>query len=76
MGQVLWFSGPPANVARPHPPQHTLTYLNFLASKRTSKDEHADAPASKKRFTPTSQLVRAAWAETEKSMDTVPVRPT
>jgi chromatin structure-remodeling complex subunit RSC1/2 len=32
--EVLWFSAPPMNIARPPVPKHSLTYLHFLATKR------------------------------------------
>ncbi|KAJ7778189.1 hypothetical protein B0H16DRAFT_880062 [Mycena metata] len=32
-GQMLWFPGPPMDVARPPPPRHRLQYLHFLAKK-------------------------------------------
>ncbi|TFK38725.1 RSC complex protein [Crucibulum laeve] len=37
--EVLWFAAPPLNVARAHPPKHSLTYLHFLAKKRKEQTE-------------------------------------
>lgn len=35
--QVLWFSGPPIDVARTPTPQHSLKYLHYLAMRRKRK---------------------------------------
>jgi chromatin structure-remodeling complex subunit RSC1/2 len=35
--QVLWFSGPPIDVARTPVPQHSLKYLHYVATKRKEK---------------------------------------
>ena len=32
--QVLWFSGPPIDVARTPAPQYSLKYLHYMAMKR------------------------------------------
>ncbi|KAI0034332.1 hypothetical protein K488DRAFT_9522, partial [Vararia minispora EC-137] len=32
--QVLWFAAPPVDVARPRPPQYSLKYLHWLATKK------------------------------------------
>ncbi|KAG1852461.1 hypothetical protein DFJ58DRAFT_612554, partial [Suillus subalutaceus] len=32
--ELFWFAAPPMNTARTPPPQHSLTYLHFLATKR------------------------------------------
>lgn len=32
--EVLWFAGPPLNMARAKGPRHSLAYLQFLAAKR------------------------------------------
>jgi chromatin structure-remodeling complex subunit RSC1/2 len=37
--EVIWFSAPPTNDARPSGPQHSLAYLHFLATKRGSGEE-------------------------------------
>lgn len=39
--QVLWFSGPPIDVARTPAPQHSLKYLHYMAMKR--KDQKLQA---------------------------------
>ncbi|KAG9310450.1 hypothetical protein JVU11DRAFT_9591 [Chiua virens] len=36
--EVLWFSAPPMNMARPTPARHSLTYLAYLARKRKAED--------------------------------------
>ena len=41
--QVLWFSGPPIDIAKPAKPQHSLTYLHFLAMKKKGAAAEADA---------------------------------
>ncbi|KZT64027.1 hypothetical protein DAEQUDRAFT_733167 [Daedalea quercina L-15889] len=38
--EVLWFSAPPVDRARPRAPQHSLAYLHFLAKKRKASQEH------------------------------------
>ncbi|KAF8588485.1 hypothetical protein K439DRAFT_1384573 [Ramaria rubella] len=38
--QVLWFSGPPIDVARTPAPQHSLKYLHYLAKRK--KEEKLD----------------------------------
>ena len=32
--QVLWFAAPPVDTARPPPPQYSLKYLHWLATKK------------------------------------------
>ncbi|PPQ63542.1 hypothetical protein CVT24_004772 [Panaeolus cyanescens] len=44
--QVLWFSAPPMNVARPRGAQYSLTYLHFLAQKR-KRQEASDSNSVK-----------------------------
>jgi chromatin structure-remodeling complex subunit RSC1/2 len=39
---VLWFSAPPADAARAPPPQYSLKYLHWLATKKR-KTERADS---------------------------------
>ncbi|KAH7103153.1 hypothetical protein BKA62DRAFT_742637 [Auriculariales sp. MPI-PUGE-AT-0066] len=62
-GQILWFSGPPVNVARPRPAQHTLAYLDFLATKakRTAPDSDSEDGQARKRLEPASKRVAAAF---------------
>lgn len=63
---MLWFSGPPVDLARARPPQHSLAYLNFLASKRKTQtavngtSEHEPA-AKKQRLVPVSQRAQETW---------------
>lgn len=40
--QVLWFSGPPIDVARTPAPRHSLTYLHYLAMQRKRKQDDSD----------------------------------
>lgn len=40
--EVLWFSAPPVNAARPPQPKHSLAYLHFLAMKRKKEKESAE----------------------------------
>lgn len=37
--EMLWFSAPPVDVARPPSTKHSLTYLHFLATKRKRERE-------------------------------------
>ncbi|KAF8907675.1 hypothetical protein CPB84DRAFT_1674763 [Gymnopilus junonius] len=37
--EVLWFAAPPLNMSRAKGPQHSLTYLQFLAAKRKRVSE-------------------------------------
>jgi chromatin structure-remodeling complex subunit RSC1/2 len=32
--ELFWFAAPPMNIARTPPPQHSMAYLHFLATKR------------------------------------------
>ncbi|EJD55042.1 hypothetical protein AURDEDRAFT_155279 [Auricularia subglabra TFB-10046 SS5] len=71
--QVLWFSGPPMDMARPQPPQHSLAYLNFLATKRKQQpglngdpsvaENGEHTPSKKTRLVPVSQRLQEAWAQ-------------
>ncbi|KAF8185074.1 hypothetical protein K438DRAFT_1068889 [Mycena galopus ATCC 62051] len=48
-GEVLWFPGPPMNVARVPPPRHRLEYLHFLATKyRPELAKVKDEPLAEK----------------------------
>ena len=42
--EVLWFSGPPMDVARPPGPRHSLDYLHFLAMKRKREQNQSQTP--------------------------------
>lgn len=54
--EVLWFSAPPMNAARPPQPKHSLAYLHFLAMKRKKEKEgtngsmDVDTETEKRRF--------------------------
>ncbi|KAF8627275.1 hypothetical protein AX17_006320 [Amanita inopinata Kibby_2008] len=41
--EVLWFAAPPMNVARVPAPQHSLTYLHYLAMKRKHGEDESIA---------------------------------
>ncbi|KAG1814375.1 uncharacterized protein BJ212DRAFT_1482112 [Suillus subaureus] len=42
--ELFWFAAPPMNTARTPPPQHSLAYLHFLATKRKKElDVGSDA---------------------------------
>jgi chromatin structure-remodeling complex subunit RSC1/2 len=62
---MLWFPAPPLNVARPRGPRYSLTYLNFVATKRkrqqegSAEDEGAGEERSRVRPT-VSENMRAA----------------
>jgi chromatin structure-remodeling complex subunit RSC1/2 len=57
--EVLWFSAPPMNVARPPAPKYSLAYLHFLATKRKQENEGGDGEVAKK------QRLQAAPTVTE-----------
>lgn len=40
--EVLWFAGPPMNMARVPAPRHSLAYLHYLAMKRKRGAAQAD----------------------------------
>lgn len=64
-GEMLWFPAPPLNVARPSGPRYSLTYLNYVATKRkrqqegSAEDEGAEEERSRVRPT-VSENMRAA----------------
>lgn len=69
--QVLWFSAPPVDVARPKPAKHSLEYMYFLAKKRKRElegdegnggeaDEEADGAEPKR----TTMAVQPTVTET------------
>lgn len=41
--EVLWFPGPPVDIAHPTEPKHSLEYLHFLAMKRKRQLQGAEA---------------------------------
>ncbi|THH06660.1 hypothetical protein EW145_g3937 [Phellinidium pouzarii] len=45
--EVLWFSGPPNDIARTAPPRHSLDYLHFLAMKRKRQLQAANGGGDK-----------------------------
>ncbi|EJD04577.1 uncharacterized protein FOMMEDRAFT_167736 [Fomitiporia mediterranea MF3/22] len=70
--EVLWFSGPPVDVARPVTPRHSLEYLHFLAMKRkremegNTREESDDSKRSRTVKAPpaASQLLEELWTRT------------
>ncbi|KZV81764.1 hypothetical protein EXIGLDRAFT_685606, partial [Exidia glandulosa HHB12029] len=72
--QILWFSGPPVDMAHSRPPQHSLAYLDFLASKRKKREsgEEEDSPVNghtekKQRLVPISMRAKEAWAKMQEA---------
>ncbi|KAF7295273.1 hypothetical protein MIND_01066400 [Mycena indigotica] len=76
-GELLWFPGPPLELARPPGPRHSLLYLDFLANKYNPKttnldrngvisEDEAMEPSPKRQRTETylsaSELIRQAFA--------------
>ena len=64
---VLWFASPPVDLPRPPPPQYSLKYLHWLATKRRAEDADAsgkEGEAKRLRLT-ASQRVAAALASQE-----------
>ncbi len=65
---MLWFAGPPMNMARVPAPQHSLAYLHYLAMKRKRGVAQADdmdvdgESSNKRRNVPPSmtEVLRAA----------------
>lgn len=72
--EVLWFSGPPIDIAHTPTPKHSLTYLHFLAKKRKRKDGQEDIPKAngdtetptppKKKLQTYKEMAAEAWAST------------
>ena len=66
--QVLWFSGPPVDMAHSRPPQHTLAYLDFLATKKRKAGESvvlngngSEHESKRQRVAPISQRAKEVW---------------
>jgi len=49
--EVLWFSGPPIDIAKPTAPRHSIAYLHFRAMqiKRKKEDDNPDSSSAEKR---------------------------
>ncbi|KAG6902000.1 hypothetical protein C0995_005800 [Termitomyces sp. Mi166 len=65
--EVLWFPGPPVDIARPTKPKYSLTYLHFLATKRKgeftgSEDDNSNSKRGRSDVPPTvTETLASAW---------------